>query len=81
MARPPTRYEAAAPYHGAVVLTDRERQIVQLMANGLSKKMVARQLFVSETTVKTLAVSAYRRNDVHSMVHLVAVALRCGAIR
>ncbi len=43
------------------VLTRRERQIVQLLGEGLSNKGIARRLDIAEVTVKTHMSSAFRK--------------------
>lgn len=44
--------ERAAPQTGLTTLTDREQQILKLIANGLSNKMIARHFDIVESTVK-----------------------------
>ncbi len=46
------REEAAAKQRDAATLTDREREILQGLAQGLSNKLVARSLEITEATVK-----------------------------
>jgi DNA-binding NarL/FixJ family response regulator len=56
-------------------LSTRERQVLALMAGGLSNAEIAEQLFLSESTVKTHAASAFRRLGVRSRREAVAVVL------
>ena len=59
----------------APALSTRERQVLALMAGGLTNAEIAEQLFVTESTVKSHAVSAFRRLGVHSRREAVAVVL------
>lgn len=57
-------------------LTRRQRQILQLLANGESTTVAARQLDVSEETVKTHTKHALARLGAKNRTHAVAIALR-----
>lgn len=57
-------------------LTPREREIVQLLAEGLSNKEVATRLDISIKTVETHRATVMRKLDAHSVVDLVRYALR-----
>lgn len=57
-------------------LTLREREIVQLLAEGLSNKEVATRLDISIKTVETHRSTVMRKLDAHSVVDLVRYALR-----
>ncbi len=57
-------------------LTPREREIVQLLAEGLSNKEVATRLAISIKTVETHRSTVMRKLDAHSVVDLVRYALR-----
>ncbi len=61
----------------AVVLTRREQQVVRLVCKGLSNKLVARTLNVSEGTIKAHLHAIFRKLGVPSRFALVdAVASR-----
>lgn len=47
-------------------LTSRERQILDLLAGGISNQQIASQLFLSESTVKSHIYKLYKKLDVHS---------------
>ncbi|TDQ57601.1 LuxR family two component transcriptional regulator [Mesocricetibacter intestinalis] len=49
-------------------LTDREMDVLQLIATGLSNKQIAAQLFISEETVKVHIRNLLRKLNVHSRV-------------
>jgi two-component system, NarL family, response regulator len=57
-------------------LTKRQRQILQLLANGGSTSAAARQLDLSEETVKTHTKNALARLGARNRTHAVAIALR-----
>ncbi|HET7120997.1 MAG TPA: response regulator transcription factor [Solirubrobacterales bacterium] len=57
-------------------LTRRQRQILQLLANGESTTVAARELDVSEETVKTHTKHALARLGARNRTHAVAIALR-----
>jgi DNA-binding NarL/FixJ family response regulator len=57
-------------------LTSRQRQILQLMANGGSTTAAARELGLSEETVKTHTRNALGRLGARNRTHAVAIALR-----
>lgn len=47
------------------LLTSRERQILDLLAQGRSNKEIADQLFLAECTIKTHIYKLYKKLDVH----------------
>ena len=57
-------------------LTRRQRQILQLLANGGSTTAAARQLDLSEETIKTHTKNALARLEARNRTHAVAIALR-----
>jgi len=57
-------------------LTRRQREILQLIANGESTTVAARQLDLSEETVKTHTKHALARLNARNRTHAVAIALR-----
>ena len=57
-------------------LTRREREILQLLANGESTTVAARELGLSEETVKTHTKNAVARLGARNRTHAVAIALR-----
>jgi DNA-binding NarL/FixJ family response regulator len=57
-------------------LTQRQRQILQLLANGESTTVAARQLDLAEETVKTHIKTALARLGARNRTHAVAIALR-----
>jgi LuxR family transcriptional regulator, maltose regulon positive regulatory protein len=64
-----------APRRGLVVaLTDRERDVLRLLAAGRSNAAMARALTVEQSTVKTHLVHVYEKLGVHSRTEAVARA-------
>ncbi len=61
-------------------LSPRERQVLQLVADGFENKQVATELEISEATVKTYLRGVFERLDVSSRAEAVAVGLRLGII-
>jgi DNA-binding NarL/FixJ family response regulator len=57
-------------------LTGRQRQILQLLANGESTTVAARELDLSEETVKTHIKTALARLGAKNRTHAVSIALR-----
>jgi DNA-binding NarL/FixJ family response regulator len=57
-------------------LTRRQREILQLLANGESTTVAARELDLSEETVKTHIKTALARLGARNRTHAVAIALR-----
>jgi DNA-binding NarL/FixJ family response regulator len=65
LAPPPANGAQSADAHEAVaVLTKREREILQLVAEGHSNSQLARMLWVTEQTVKFHLSNIYRKLDV-----------------
>lgn len=69
--------EGGTPASG---LTARERQILSLVATGLSNKEIASRLGVSLKTVDNHRTNLMRKLDVHSVAELLSYALREGLL-
>jgi DNA-binding NarL/FixJ family response regulator len=61
-------------------LSEREREVFQLVAEGHSNKEVAEVLSVSPTTVETHRAHIMQKLDVHNTAELVLYAVRRGII-
>jgi DNA-binding NarL/FixJ family response regulator len=61
-------------------LSARERQITQLLAEGLTGEEVAERLVLSAETVKTHIRNAVNKLEARNRVHAIAIALRSGLI-
>jgi DNA-binding NarL/FixJ family response regulator len=62
------------------LLTDREREILQLIAEGRTNKEVANILNISLTTVETHRTHILQKLDLHSVPELILYAVRKGII-
>jgi len=67
--------------HGIKLLTPREEQVVALVADGLSNRDVARELGLSEHTVKKYLFRIFDKLGVSTRVELVLYAVTRGATR
>ncbi|OQY86753.1 MAG: hypothetical protein B6D41_13095 [Chloroflexi bacterium UTCFX4] len=84
----------AAPFHGAAVekiyfggaiwrialdtLTEREQQVLVLVARGLSNTAIAKQLVISEKTVRNHITHILDKLGLRTRAELVAMAWRDG---
>ena len=62
-------------------LTDREREILGLLAEGMRNDEIAQKLFISPQTVQTHIRNILGKLRVHSKLEAVAFAVKHGAIR
>jgi DNA-binding NarL/FixJ family response regulator len=61
-------------------LTDREREVLSLVAGGLSNDEIARQLFVSPLTAKTHVSRILTKLDARDRAQLVVLAYESGLV-
>jgi DNA-binding NarL/FixJ family response regulator len=61
-------------------LSKREREVMDLLAQGLTGEQVAERLVLSSETVKTHIRNAMGKLEAHTRVHAIAIALREGYI-
>jgi len=61
-------------------VTEREKQVVRLMADGHSNRAIAQSLYLSEATVKTHLVRIYRKLGVDNRAAAVSEAVRRGLL-
>jgi DNA-binding NarL/FixJ family response regulator len=62
-------------------LTDREREVIQLIGRGLKNQLIARQLCISETTVRHHLTSIYSKLGVSDRLELLVFAQHNGVIQ
>jgi DNA-binding NarL/FixJ family response regulator len=60
----------------AALLTPRQREVLQLIAQGLPTKGIARRLSISAKTVDAHRSQLMERLDIHDVAHLVRFAIR-----
>ena len=61
---------------GGNILTDREREILQLVAEGLTNLEISEKLCISSSTVDTHRKNIMAKLDIHSVAGLVKYAIR-----
>ena len=61
-------------------LTDREREVLKLVAEGLATKEIAARLDISVRTVESHRANLMRKLDLHSIARLVQFAIREGLV-
>lgn len=64
----------------AAVLTAREHDVLELLAQGLSQKEIARHLYLSPKTVNTYTERLYEKLSVHSKAQAVVAAFHRGLV-
>ncbi len=69
-----------APKHSDYGLSEREKEILQLMTNGLIKKEIAEKLTLSVHTVDTYLRRIYEKLEVNTRTGAVAKALKEGLV-
>ena len=72
---------APVPVEGLEDLTDREREVLVLMARGSSNAEIAASLFVAETTVKTHVGRVLHKLRLRDRAQAVVVAYESGLVR
>jgi two-component system NarL family response regulator len=73
-----TARDAQPPAAPAPVLTPRELEVLTLVAQGLSNRAVADQLYISENTVKNHVGNILEKLQLHSRTEAVMYAVRRG---
>ncbi len=86
LARGVTRRMAGAgtkqvPEKLSAALTPRERGVLMLVAQGLSNKDIARELYISEGTVKVHLKNIYKKLQVEDRTQALMVGIREGLIK
>ena len=76
-----SRTRAALEVPGLAELTSREREVVSLVASGLSNEEIAGRIFVSQSTVKTHVARALTKLGARDRAQLVVLAYEAGLVR
>lgn len=69
---------STASYSSLEILTSREREVLQLMAEGKSTKQIALELHVSNKTIEANRRQIMSKLDLHSVAELTKYAIREG---
>lgn len=62
-------------------LTRRQREVLELLCEGLPNKLISRRLCVSDATVKTHVASVLRSMNVSTRLEAATVAFKLGLVR
>ena len=73
-----TRTPRPAPPKALEDLSDREQEVFRLIARGLSNAEIGKELFISETTVKTHITHILQKLDLRDRVQAVVLAYETG---
>jgi DNA-binding NarL/FixJ family response regulator len=74
------RLEAPSPADEEHVITKREEEVLQRIADGCSTSEVAAQLYISQKTVKNHLASIYQKLDARDRTQAVLQAVRMGIV-
>jgi DNA-binding NarL/FixJ family response regulator len=74
------RLEVPDPSEEERVITKREEEVLQLIADGCSTPEVAEQLYISQKTVKNHLASIYQKLDARDRTQAVLQAVRMGIV-
>jgi DNA-binding CsgD family transcriptional regulator len=76
----PTVYSELAPPRLALVLSDREKDVLALLAGGLSNRQIGTELGLSAATVKRYLAGISNVVGTDNRSHMATIALRAGAL-
>ena len=74
------RRRASEPVPEFDRLTDREREVFHLAAQGARKEEIGERLFISPGTARTHLQNVYKKLGVHSQAELITLASRAGEL-
>ncbi|MFC6566951.1 helix-turn-helix domain-containing protein [Actinoplanes utahensis] len=67
--------------HRVVSLSDRELQILTLVAEGKTNKQIGAHLYLSAATIHSHLAKVFRKLDANDRAHAVAKAFRAGVLQ
>jgi DNA-binding NarL/FixJ family response regulator len=70
----------APPARLLAALSERERDVLRLLARGLGNASIAKRLFLSEGTVRNYMTSIFAKLEVTDRTQAAVLALRCGLV-
>jgi len=73
-----TRLNTQQPPPGVSMLTTRELQVFELITRGLSNAEIGRELFISDTTVKTHVTRLLQKLDLRDRAQAIVLAYQTG---
>jgi two-component system NarL family response regulator len=68
--------EERVQHVAAPKLTDREMEVLKLVARGMNNRDIAKELFISENTVKNHVRNILEKLQIHSRMEAVMIAVR-----
>ncbi len=77
---PPEIAQSVAEHHADDLLTEREIDVLQLVAAGRSNKIIADELSISEETVKSHMKSIMSKLSANDRTHAVTIAMKRGIL-
>ena len=69
------------PIDAYETLSDREREVLQLTAEGMSSTQIAERLFIGARTVETHRINLMRKLGLHNQTEMIRYAVRRGIVR
>ena len=63
-----------------MLITNRQKEIVELLSKGYTRKDISKKLFIGEETVKSHIRNVRMKNYKRNVAHLVADSIREGII-
>jgi two-component system NarL family response regulator len=76
LAKRDTEEEEEAQHVAPPKLTDREMEVLKLVARGMNNRDIAKELFISENTVKNHVRNILEKLQIHSRMEAVMIAVR-----
>ena len=76
LAKRDTEEEETAQHVAPPKLTDREMEVLKLVARGMNNRDIAKELFISENTVKNHVRNILEKLQIHSRMEAVMIAVR-----